>query len=1045
MVPGYTNSSARAYALAAALWVIAFCATAQQPFQYQYNMEADGLPYPEAFQVFFSRAGELWTTYGSSEYLSRFDGANWTHYSLSALGLPLSLLDSWEDDYGIWWISHAYDPPQALCYTQQGAWEAHQLDPKAKVRGIFLTDKREGTLLYPDSYFYRFDPIAKRFVRGARRPALELEPGQSLESGDVSLDGTPYIVTTYLSQGTRYIRYGPDFQSSIPIPPGYTLYPLVLRDGRVEAVQSRDGEWKWYQNGRTRPLQVTLPGGEWGEIVARVSLFPWNAHPTFSGLFVRSPADNRFHLYAIEGLDSLRLLMSHVPGNASRYFAQDPQGNWWAGTSTGVVRTNSKLLTFSESFPEMINGLHAIGEDAEGRIWLGGYNGLGGFSVFDGKELSRHHIGTTSFPVLPGALRSASGALYFFTEHTPNLARIQSGKLSRVPVAGRKENTPGYFFHPLSDGRIALGLTDIGLGIVEEKAGRLDNLRLISKDKGMGLVNVLTIAEDASGRLWLGRLSQGIALYDPQRDTAVTWLRSPDLAGSTGAISSLVDEQGTLWLGGHNGLYQLPQAHRFDYLQGSVFPHLHRVQLPGGDTSTVTILARTDDYIVIGTQQAVYFLDKQYRGTEPRIFALRFGRDIAGSGCEQNAVLTDSKGYLWIGTQEGATRIDLKQLRFDTSATTIRLTKFQAGDVLIPIGQDQLGKIPLRKRNIRFVFLPSGNPFLNDNLYFDIAVVNARGDTLFQRISTREREHQMDYLPHGHYTLHITADKHNIASGHTTICFTVPQQLDETPWFWLGLAALIMAIPFLWYRQRQREQSLLLQQQIAADQSQREQDSLKMQALSNFFNPHFINNALHWVQSRYRKDPETAMVIGKLADNVEVLYSNTQSGKAWHSLHQELMLVKNYLLIQQMRFGDALSIQLDLPDEARLQQCVPVPSLLLQIHTENAVEKGIRNRAGAGLFRLAVAHSPKGCNVIIEDDGQGRSNGEPNPDERKGSTTVMSELISLLNSYNAEPITVRYEDGIFTAENGMPCGTRVTIHLPKYYSYEFSQMENPGR
>lgn len=69
--------------------------------------------------------------------------------------------------------------------------------------------------------------------------------------------------------------------------------------------------------------------------------------------------------------------------------------------------------------------------------------------------------------------------------------------------------------------------------------------------------------------------------------------------------------------------------------------------------------------------------------------------------------------------------------------------------------------------------------------------------------------------------------------------------------------------------------------------ARRERDGLQIQALSNFFNPHFINNALHWVQSRYRRTLlDTTTIIGRLADNVDILYHNTQSGKAHHSLLQ---------------------------------------------------------------------------------------------------------------------------------------------------------------
>ena len=75
--------------------------------------------------------------------------------------------------------------------------------------------------------------------------------------------------------------------------------------------------------------------------------------------------------------------------------------------------------------------------------------------------------------------------------------------------------------------------------------------------------------------------------------------------------------------------------------------------------------------------------------------------------------------------------------------------------------------------------------------------------------------------------------------------------------------------------------------------------------------------------------------------------------------------------------------------------------------------------------------------MVIEDDGRGRV---PTESPRKGSTFVMSELISLFNNYNDNPITVEYEDYIFGNH-----GTRVNIFIPKHFNYELSKTENNRR
>ncbi len=60
----------------------------------------------------------------------------------------------------------------------------------------------------------------------------------------------------------------------------------------------------------------------------------------------------------------------------------------------------------------------------------------------------------------------------------------------------------------------------------------------------------------------------------------------------------------------------------------------------------------------------------------------------------------------------------------------------------------------------------------------------------------------------------------------------------------------------------------------------------------------------------------------------------------------------------------------------------------------------------------------------------------PEDENRKGSTQVMNDLISILNSYNKTKITVVYDDLI----NDKKYGTSVNITLPKNFNYAFEKI-----
>lgn len=1038
-------------ALLTAAWLVgvALACVAQRPFQYKYGL-ADGLPLVEAEFIRFSKKGEVWVSYSVGEYLSRFDGLNWAHYRMDSLGLPSKLKPLNEDMNGLWFSSPTNQATTMVLFTPDEKWKTY------KVEGFLnpFFDTKAGCLklLGDQAHTFAYDPDKDAFVRSE----MPLVPN----AGSISLENY-YAISQYASnemflakwhpgRNSGTIYFGENFKDSL----NSLAAPHHLLDPRGhKTIVTMDGQFYWQEKDKRQILQPELPDGEIGRIMVWVGLYKWENGPMqfeHHGFLVKHPSLDILYLFELHDDGSLELLLSHLDADLQRFFAQDPQGNWWYTTSTGIVRTDRSQLVFDERNPDMISGLHAIGEAANGTIWFGGYNGQGGFASFNGKRLRRHFFSEKALPVLPSTHSGKHGHLYFFLEGGFGLCAIKEGSFYKLQVKTIPEFMTGFYFQPLSDGKIGLGLFGTGLGIAEEDIGGISQIKTIGKEKGLLLDNVLTIAEDRGGRLWSGRTSQGIAIYDPKRDTAVTWLRSSDVPKSIGALASCMDESGTLWLGTNDGIYSLPDAHLFDYLQIDLFSRLQKLPLPGEASQRIHVLKSTEDYLIAGTPSGLYFLDKKYRGNRPRIFSMLFEQDVSGQGAEQNAILLDRTGrYLWVGTQGGATRLDLNLLRFDTSATTIRLGHFTAGDAEITIDEGKIGRLPTKKRNITFSFSPSGNTFLKDDLYFDIAVVNGQGDTLFWRSQTKERSGELPYLPKGKYTLNIIAYKHNVLSGEAVFPFAVPGLLSENPWFWAGLALVVLGIPFTFFYLKKRHQAEL-------ERSKRERDGLKIQALSNFFNPHFINNALHWVQSRYRKDPDTATIVGRLSENVDLLFANTQSGKAYHPLVKELDIVQNYLKIQQVRFGEGLQVLLDLPQGDEELAGVAVPSMLLQIHTENAVEKGIRNRKGAGHFYLSVKMRDDGCYITIEDDGRGRlrttepqfgRQGEENAvaelgsgstPGHKGSTAVMDDLIALFNRYNKQPLTVRYEDLVFGETDGERHGTRVHFLIPKNYNYEFS-------
>ncbi len=1005
---------------------------AQYPFQYRYGIN-EGLPKIEVLQCFFSSKGQLWIKTSPGEKLTRFDGINWTHYDLEQLGLPLTLPLLCESPNGTWWYNFSDGQVTLACYTSNGKWKKY-IVPEAK---HLLQNPNTGypIVVTEKGYTYPYSVRNDSFIKSSK-PLYVFEPGESIQGITSLSKKLNFLIVNNSKNGKTYLRYGTSFEHLFEVASPSSFTPYVLKPDLVKGINWDGTTLSWVENNKKRSIEFFLQNGRKAMVLGGMRLLTWKApmHPANQQAWiVKDPMDNSRHLFRIDSLGFPKLLYSGLPKNALPEAAQDPSGNWWFNTPTGLVRSNKNILTFREDAPEMVSGVSSIVEDNYGKIWIGGYTDEGGFSVFDGNSLKKVHFGTGAIPVLPGAFRSKSGLIYFFAERDPGIGTIESGKLHWNGLKTNQQWTRGYYFFTLASGKIALGITEKGLAIVNEKGRQLSLDRLIGKEKGVHLGNVLAIAEDSNGRIWMGRPTKGVALYDPQRDTAVTWSRSLDVQGSIGVWSALVDDQSTLWLGGHDGLYQLPHAHQFEYLREDFTKKLHKINLPGSDETGVMFLCNTERYLVVGTLAGVYLLDKKtIHSDKKRIYSLLFGADIEGIGAEQNAVLLDSKGFLWIGAKGCATRIDLENLHFDTTKTQIELSYFRAGDEIVNMQRKQSTKLPLHKRAIEFSFFPSSSNFSIAGFHYDVAVVNMKGERIFHQYATTIKKHHIDHLDPGKYFLSITAYKHNVVSGKVKYTFIVPRDLLEHPSIQLLTIVLIIVLICLLFWQ-------YMQSNIGQERAKRERDAFKVQTLTNFFNSHFINNTLHWMQGRYRKDPDMVLMVDNLAENVGILYKNIKSGTIHHSFRKELDLTLNYLNMQKIRFSNQLRISCDLP-VGFVDYCneVQIPALLLQIHAENAVEKGIRNRKEANQINIRISNLSSAYLIEIEDDGKKKKKGSTTSTNNRSSTLVMSELLQLLNKYNAPKITVEYEDLIFGTGGESPYGTRVLIHLPKNYNYELS-------
>src|SRR5262245_19508179 len=136
----------------------------------------------------------------------------------------------------------------------------------------------------------------------------------------------------------------------------------------------------------------------------------------------------------------------------------------------------------------------------------------------------------------------------------------------------------------------------------------------------------------------------------------------------------------------------------------------------------------------------------------------------------------------------------------------------------------------------------------------------------------------------------------------------------------------------------------------------------QLTALRAQVNPHFLFNSLHSIASLIGSDqPGARRMCVLLADFLRD--SVRFGGRDQITLGQEFSLLRQYLGIEQIRFGKRLAVLEELSPSL---EAALVPPLLLQPIVENAVKHGIAGLIEGGMITVRAATSPSELVLTVE-------------------------------------------------------------------------------
>lgn len=390
-----------------------------------------------------------------------------------------------------------------------------------------------------------------------------------------------------------------------------------------------------------------------------------------------------------------------------------------------------------------------------------------------------------------------------------------------------------------------------------------------------------------------------------------------------------------------------------------------------------------------------------------------------------NAIYIDNADTtVWVGSPEGLTSFKENQIN-STSICNLVMQKIIVSNNVLKMGSNNYS-FEYKDNNIQFQYV--GISFRSgEEITYSYKLIGLDDD--FKK--TQDRILSYPTLLPGNYTLELFAtNKFGIKSETISISFFISTPFWKTFWFAAVIIILVIFIVYILIKIRfdeakkiQAEKSLVKQQLADMEQS----------ALQAQMNPHFIFNCLNSIQQFIMVDNKLKanQYLTEFATLIRATLDN--SSKKYISIDDEALYLKRYLNLEQLRFGDSFSYEINM-DISVDKHDTEIPAMLLQPFVENSLRHGIRlKKTGKGIIKISFVENNNYLICSVIDNGVGRevsakSKSLQHVEYQSKGMELTTKRINLLNTETVHDTTVEITD--LKDEKGIGVGTAVVVKIP---------------
>ena len=197
--------------------------------------------------------------------------------------------------------------------------------------------------------------------------------------------------------------------------------------------------------------------------------------------------------------------------------------------------------------------------------------------------------------------------------------------------------------------------------------------------------------------------------------------------------------------------------------------------------------------------------------------------------------------------------------------------------------------------------------------------------------------------------------------------------------------------------------------------------NLKLDNVRNRISPHFMFNVLNnrIIKSDVKESNELTELAQLIRANLDM------SSTLGVELQKELEFVQQYVRVESYLMGDDFHFNIDIAPDVDASS-VRIPSMFIQILTENAIKHALRNKEGVKLLSITVRREQHNTVIRVTDNGPGFN---PATLRRKTGMNIISQTIAVINVRNKDKIRFAIRN-IYSPDGQHTKGCEATLKVP---------------